>query len=81
MRSSDIWVATVRVRSESINGTGVLIAAKCSNIDYVVTALHNIDVSKISSIQIHANNGDQLVVVDASLSFYKNDKRQIRCNC
>jgi hypothetical protein len=68
MRSSDIWAATVRIRSESISGTGVLIAAKCSNIDYVITALHNIDVSKVSSIQIQANNGDQLVVLDVSLS-------------
>lgn len=68
MRSSDIWSATVRVRSGSINGTGVLIAAKSSNIDYVITALHNIDISKISSIQVQAHNGDQLVVVDVSLS-------------
>jgi hypothetical protein len=71
MRSSDIWAATVRVRSGSISGTGVLIAAKCPNIDYVITALHNIDMSKISPIHVQANNGDELTVVDISLSSNK----------
>lgn len=93
MQSKDIWAATVRIRCRSVSGTGVLIAARSSEIDYVLTALHNVDISDLATIQIETKSGDKLIVVDASISSdakvdiailhvekYAHAKRIIICN-